>query len=112
MINKIRIIGKIAVVTASAEFHPLRQLSQLANELKAVGFKGHVLFDLLSVNGLSSNRFVSVEFNGNAFDRSSLSVESSIDPSLQEEQNTLIKKNPNFLKDSVLSQFEINEFLH
>jgi len=112
MINRIRIVGKIAVVTATVEFNPLRQLRQLGKELESLGFEGSVLFDLLSVNGLSTNRFVSVEFDGHIFDRKSFSVESGVDPFLRNEQNSLIKENPGFLKDSVLSPAELNEFLH
>ncbi len=112
MIDKIRIVGKIAVITATAEFNPLRHMSQLSKELESLRFEGHVLLDLLSVNGLAENRFVSVEFDGHAFDRRSLSVESAIDPLLREEQNSLIKQNPSFLQDSVLTPSELNDFLH
>lgn len=112
MINKIRIVGKIAVITATAEFNPLRHFHQLSKELEALKFNGHVLFDLLSVNGLTYNRFVSAEFDGRSFDRKSLSVESVVDPTLQKEQNYLIKQSPNFLNDSVLTPSEINDILH
>jgi hypothetical protein len=112
MISRIRIVGNIAVITATAEFNPLRHFRQLGKELEALGFNGHVLLDLLSVNGLADNRFVSVEFDGQSFDRKSLCVESVIDQALREEQNFLIKQNPNFLKDSVLTPSELNDFLH
>ncbi|WP_331353042.1 type II toxin-antitoxin system RnlB family antitoxin [Cellvibrio sp. UBA7671] len=112
MINRIRIVGNIAVVTANAEMNPLRHLSQLSKELESLRFKGSVLLDLLSVNGLTDNRFVSVEFDGHTFDRKSFSVESVVDPLLREEQNFLMKQDPSFLKDSVLTPAELSDFLH
>lgn len=112
MIKKIRIIGDIAVVTATANFHPLRQLGKLAQELKNLAFEGTVLFDLISVNGLSENRFVSMSFIRNEFIRSSFLIETDITPSIKIEQDSLAKQDKKFLLDSVLSSDEVREFLH
>lgn len=112
MIKKIRIVGEIAVVTATADFHPLRQLKQLTNELASLGFEGVVLFDLLAVNGLEQNRFISMRFSRNDFERSSFAVESEVDSSIKSEQDVLVKNDPLFLLGSVLSSSEIEKFVH
>lgn len=108
----IRVVGKIAVITAIPEFHPLRNLSKLEIELDKVNFEGSVLFDLFSVNGLSNNRFASLEFKDGKFDRDSFSVETSVPCSLLDEQDLLIKNSPEILKGSILSSEELNNFLH
>ena len=72
MIKKIRIVGEIAVVTATPQFHPLRQLDQVSAELDKLNFEGSVLFDLLAVNGLADNRFVSIKFVNKELVRSTL----------------------------------------
>ncbi|MGP9808633.1 type II toxin-antitoxin system RnlB family antitoxin [Halomonas sp. AOP12-C2-37] len=112
MIQKIRVVGGIAVVTATAEFHPLRQLKQLANELEAIGFKGNVLFDLLAVNGLAENRFASIDFTGHEFDKASFAVESDVNQNIKSEQNSFAKTDKTFLLGSVLSSNEIEKFTH
>lgn len=112
MIQKIRIVGGIAVVTATAEFHPLRRLKQLATELEAIDFEGGVLFDFLAVNGLAENRFASMTFTGHSFDKSSFAVEAEINQSIKNEQDTIAKQDHTFLLGSVLSSGEIEKFMH
>lgn len=112
MIRKIRIVGEIAVITATAEFHPLRQLKQLTEELEKIKFQGNVLFDLLAVNGLADNRFASMKFKNNQFDRSSFSLESTVNPAIKNEQDYIAKHDPTFLLGSVLSSSEVEGFPH
>ena len=112
MIQKIRIIGEVAVVTATADFHPLRELTSLASELENLNFEGAVLFDLLAVNGLAENRFASIRFHKSKFDRSSFAVESDVNSSIKNQQDTLAQKDQNFLLGSVLSSREIKKFTH
>jgi len=107
MISKIRIVGKMAVVTASPDSHPLHQLRLLTSELISLNFDGVVLFDLLAVNGLAPNRFVSLQFSGQKFDRSTFLVNSSVNSCLKSEQDSLLKKDYDFLRDSVLSSSEV-----
>lgn len=112
MIQIIRVVGGIAVVTATPTFHPLRQLKELAIELNAIGFEGSVLFDLLAVNGLADNRFASIKFSERKFDRSSFALESEVNPSIKDEQDTIAKQDHTFLLGSVLSSTEIEKFAH
>lgn len=111
MVQKIRVVGGIAVVTATAEFHPLRQLEQLAGELEAIGFEGKVLIDLLAVNGLADNRFASVRFDGTAFDKASFAVESEVDQGIKSEQDAIARADRSFLLGSVLSSGEMGQFV-
>lgn len=112
MIKRIRIVGEVAVVTASADFHPLRQTNQLTKELSDLHFEGVVLFDLLAVNGLTPNRFASMKFHRGRFDRASFEIESDVSPSIQSEQDSLVKNDLTFLLGSVLSSCELAKFKH
>lgn len=112
MIKTLRIVGEIAVVTATADFHPLRQIKQLTSELDSLSFEGLVLFDLLAVNGLNPNRFASMKFGKNGFDRTSFAVESEVSSSIQNEQDYIAKSDQTFLLGSVLSSSELNKFVH
>jgi len=112
MIKTLRIVGEIAVVTATADFHPLRQIKQLTTELVLLGFEGFVLFDLLAVNGLTPNRFVSMKFSKREFDRTSFAVESEVNSSIKNEQDLIAKCDQTFLPGSVLSSIESQKFKH
>lgn len=110
--EKIRIVGEIAVVTATAEFHPLRQINKLASELDAVAFEGLVLFDLLAVNGLAENRFASMVIHNGDFDRASFSLKLDVSPAIKSEQDSMAKRDISFLRSTVLSSSEIENFIH
>jgi hypothetical protein len=111
MIDTIRIIGEIAMVTATADFHPLREIKLLTSKLASLSFEGTVLFDLLSVNGLAPNRFASMRFGKNGFDRSSFAVEGHVSSAIQEEQDLMARSNQAFLLGSVLSSSELKSFM-
>lgn len=111
MTETIRIIGEIAVVTATADFHPLREIKLLTSKLDSLSFEGLVLFDLLSVNGLASNRYASMRFGKNGFDRSSFAVESHVNSAIQEEQDLMARSDQVFLLGSVLSSSELKRFM-
>lgn len=112
MIERIRIVGEVAVVTATADFHPFRQLRLLAKELDSLCFEGVVLFDLLAVNGLTPNRFASMKFGSHGFERASFAVESEVNSSIKSEQDLLAKSDQTFLLGSVLSSSELEKFIH
>ena len=112
MIKKIRIVGEVAIVTATATFHPLRQIKQLKIDLDLLGFEGLVLFDLLAVNGIAPNRFASMKFSKRGFERASFSIEATIDNNIKAEQDSLAQNDNSFLMGSVLSTSELNNFRH
>jgi hypothetical protein len=112
MIKILRVVGDVAVVTATAEFHPLRQLKRLTLELEVLNFEGMVLFDLLAVNGLSDNRFASMKFRRGDFERSSFAVESDVNSNIRSEQDFFAREDEEFLLGSVLSSDERYRFIH
>ena len=112
MVDTVRIVGEIAVVTATAEFHPLREIVLLTSQLASLGFEGVVLFDLLAVNGLAPNRFASMRFEKNRFDRSSFVVEDHVCSAIKEEQDLTARSDQTFLLGSVLSSDELKRFIH
>lgn len=100
----------VAVVTASPDFNPLNKLVALGNCLKELRYSGDVVFDLLVTNGLSSNRFVTIRFNGSAFDRSSFQVTDQVDCYIKTVQDIYFHAHPDLLASSVLSTEEIKHF--
>lgn len=112
MIKIIRLVGEVVVVTATADFHPLRQLKQLTAELDSLNFDGVVLFDLLAVNGLADNRFATMRFRQGCFERASFTVESDVSSTIRTEQDFFACEDEQFLLGSVLSSEERYRFMH
>lgn len=112
MIKILRVVGEVAVVTATSDFHPLRQLKKLTAELELLNFEGVVLFDLLAVNGLSDNRFASMKFKRGCFERASFVVELDVNSAIRTEQDFFAREDEEFLLGSVLSSDERYRFMH
>lgn len=111
MIDTVRLNGKYAVVTANADFHPIRNLHKIVPELEQLDFKGTVVFDLLAVNGLSENRFISINFDGRTFNRRSYSIApSSSLGDLESVQNKMLMHELAFMTSTVLTATEIQSF--
>ena len=98
--------GRFVVITATADFSPMKQLKQLSSKLHDMGFSGSVVFDLLYTNGLAYNRFVEINFDGTAFDRNSLNIIEHIDYNLKNEQDDFFRSAPDILAGTVLSEAE------
>lgn len=111
--KKVRVIEekRIAVVTATSDFNPLNNFKTLGEELAAMKFEGSVVLDLLARNGLASNRFLVIPFDGSKFDRSLLAVLTDLDIDLKKEQDSAIRQNSQFVSSTVLASQEIKEFL-
>lgn len=93
-----------AVVIATDYQNPLQELSSVMDALQKKEVSGEILFDLLCSNGAEWNRFASMQFNGQAFERKTFQV---VDPdnmpcSLLKEHGELLKKQ-NCIQFSVLS---------
>ncbi|EKO3562710.1 TPA: type II toxin-antitoxin system RnlB family antitoxin [Vibrio fluvialis] len=86
----------------------MHELDKIARDLSTFDFKGTVVFDLLCVNGLSRNRFVSIEFD-NEFLRSTKKPFKS--ESLEDAQKDFYSNNMDFLRASVLMPDSIPTFL-
>ncbi|WP_235169305.1 type II toxin-antitoxin system RnlB family antitoxin [Photobacterium iliopiscarium] len=88
---------------------PLHDLPNLAEQIKSTHFHGEVVFDLLCVNGMSRNRFISMFFNS-SFDRATKKALMSHE--LENAQSEFYRHNPNYLHSSVLHEEEISAFLN
>ena len=86
-------------------------LPELSNDLKKRNIKGEILFDLLLSNGNNSSRFFKIHFNGAIFDLPTLRKTSIPDESILLKINSYLKKNKELLKNSVLSNAEIQRLL-
>lgn len=105
-----KVSDKIAVVTATGSFHPLRELGKVSRLLSKDNYEGEVIFDLLAVNGLANNRFVSYKFRNGKLDRDSILIDPKVPEHIIEGQNEKARNDKEFLEGSVLSQDEIEEF--
>ncbi|EOX4467705.1 type II toxin-antitoxin system RnlB family antitoxin [Vibrio alginolyticus] len=105
----LRTLGNKLVVSSVCYESPLHNLPELAKTIKSINFHGEVVFDLLCVNGLSRNRFVSMLFDS-SFDRSSKRPLSSNE--LEVAQSKFYKSHPDFLYSSVLPKEQISCFLN
>ena len=112
MIDMVRIVESegTAVVTATADFHPLREVKAITSRLHEVNFEGLVIFDLLSVNGLEMNRFATMSFSRDGFDRRSFLVDAKICTSIRRDQDLRAKSDKDFLLGAVLSTDEVKAF--
>lgn len=100
----------VVVISATPDFHPLRQLKAVRKALRSLGFEGNILFDLLAVNGLGEQRFISSRFIDGKL--TGFIVEGDgVDPGIVIRQNQRMKERPGFLAASVLSSEEQEAFL-
>jgi Antitoxin to bacterial toxin RNase LS or RnlA len=97
----ISIPGSAQVVVATSWINPMRIMGLIEKLMQANGFNGVVIFDLALVNGLATNRFAEIQFNGK-FDRRSSKVISEDD--LPENAGAEIRKffveNPQIVEQS------------
>mgnify|MGYP001034930265 CR=1 FL=1 len=56
------------IVIAISYVNPMDEIDYIANDLKEKGCCGKIIFDLLLCNGLNSNRYLELYFDGNVFD--------------------------------------------
>lgn len=67
-------IGKLEdnyIIFSTSYINPLENLDEISKQLSKKKFLGNVVFDLLLINGFSSNRFIKGIFDGKNFDLSS-----------------------------------------
>lgn len=92
------------IVSSVGYISPLQELYDLAGELRSKSYSGDVLFDLLCVNGnTSSNRFVSMKFDGKHFERQESITLEQPDNNLLEIQNKFYQQHQSYILSSVLS---------
>ena len=90
------------VVLATSYENPIDELKNIEDELKVKKYSGKVLFDLLLCNGMNSNRFVEIKFDGERFDLSSSITIKNPNSSIKEGTHQYLKDKPALLENSVL----------
>lgn len=100
----LRSMGDKFVVSSTSFASPLQELLEIAAELKIKQYSGEVLFDLLCVNGISDNRFVTILFDGVRFDRRTVKRFEKSALSFVKSQDDFYKLHPAYIANSVLSE--------
>jgi hypothetical protein len=101
-----------AVVSSTSYVSPLQELLDLSRQLKIENYRGEVIFDLLCVNGNNPNRFISIFFNGDAFDKSSVKLIEHPGKKIIEIQTKFYKEHPQYISNSILSSRDRVFFAH
>lgn len=89
------------VVYSTSYVNPIEDIGYIEEELKLL-FKGKVIFDLLLSNGISSNRFVEAEFDGDKFKYTSFKALNNVDTGIVKESSDFYRKHSALLENSVL----------
>ena len=76
----------------------------LETELKDQKARGRILLDLLLSNGLRSERFISLFFDGQCLDLNSYKVENCIDSKIEDYCSKYYRSQPHLLENSVLTK--------
>lgn len=107
---EIKQINNQVVVCSTSYENPLYELTKIAQELFLLHYSGEVIFDLLCVNGVSKNRFISIIFDAkNGFERQSKKVFKSY--FLENIQNKFYAQKADYLYNSVLAKETVDSFL-
>ena len=103
---------KTVMVSSVCYISPLQELDEIALELKSKNYYGEVVFDLLCVNGNQvSNRFVSINFDGEYFDSQKAKTLTSPDKKLIKLQDYFYQHHQDFLASSTLSAEQRRNFV-
>ncbi|MFE8696537.1 type II toxin-antitoxin system RnlB family antitoxin [Cytobacillus sp. FJAT-53684] len=92
------------VVVATSYVSPLPQIYAIANELKSIGYKGEVIFDLVLSNGFSSNRLLKTNFDGEQLNIGKIEVLATLKSSILDELYVFFYQNPQYVRASSLSE--------
>ncbi len=83
---------------------PDEYLQEVERDLAKREYSGAVLFDLMLCNGLGSNRFVSMPFDGNDFDGRGVTTLPTVDNKVMKRQMEFYRNHPALLSQSVLTR--------
>jgi hypothetical protein len=92
------------VVVATSYVSPLSQIYTIAHELKSIGYKGEVIFDLVLSNGFSSNRFLKTDFDGEQLNIGKIKVLSKVKNNILDELYIFFYEHPQYIKASSLPE--------
>lgn len=91
------------LVLSNSYISPLDNIKEVENDLKNRGVKGLVVFDLLLCVGFSSNRYISIEFNGENLDISTSKILNTVSSDIKEESSNFYFHNSELLENSILN---------
>ncbi|MED4990887.1 type II toxin-antitoxin system RnlB family antitoxin [Parageobacillus toebii] len=89
------------IIFSISYISPLEEIDLIEKELKC-RYKGKILFDLLLSNGISTNRYLEAEFNGENFILSSFKPLIQVDYTIKERAAIFYREHAEYLKNSVL----------
>jgi hypothetical protein len=89
------------VIFSTSYVSPIENIMDIEQEL-GFHFKGKVLFDLLLSNGVSSNRFVEADYDGEKFDYSSFKTLNQVGLEIKKESSEFYRTHTEFLTNSIL----------
>jgi len=103
MVSKSKVI-----IFCTSYINTISCLDEIEIELNKVNFAGTIIFDLLLANGYTSNRFIRAKFFNSKIQRTSMEVIKSLGlfPSIADKINSYYRNNPEFIKNSILSEKE------
>ena len=108
--NKLYNIKKISntdfqYIIFSVDYHRVEDyISELSNELSRKSCKGMVIFDLLLSNGLNSDRYLKVLFDGNHFLFQTMETIDRVDKEIEKISTKFYKCKIEYLENSVLTR--------
>lgn len=85
------------------------RLYLIKEKLNSIRFKGRFILDNLTYSSFEKNRFISVYFDGEHF--KSFTTE-KVQPSFIKKANDVYRNNIDYLKNSILSKFQIQQLLN
>lgn len=104
--------NNIAIFTATRfDYDVAPGLRTAMDPLIVDNFVGRAVFDLVVCNGLNSNRFISVDFDGEKFTENTCGIYNP-DPEFLASANQVLVDHPDWITNSVLSQAEQANFLN
>ncbi|MBL4932259.1 type II toxin-antitoxin system RnlB family antitoxin [Clostridium paridis] len=91
------------IVLSTSYISPLDEIDVLQDELRKQNYFGTLIIDLLLCNGLSSNRYIEVYFNGDDLDFSTLKVVSNVSTTIRKKSNQFYMSHKDVLNRGILS---------
>lgn len=90
------------IVFATSYENPIDELDTIENDLRTKNYSGKILFDLLLCNGMNSNRYIEMNFDGEYFDIFSSKVLKTLAKSIEISMYKYLKSKPSLVENSVL----------
>ncbi|MFC0190496.1 type II toxin-antitoxin system RnlB family antitoxin [Fictibacillus aquaticus] len=105
--------GMVVAISYLDPLENMEQISRLESDLKHYSMSGKILFDLLSYVGNNSERYLTLEFNGERFDLNSCEfVQFPIESDIRKKSMEVFKQLNEGIFNTVLNSNQIKLLLH